>query len=104
IENFGEARAGGQVFVPGAITPLRFDQVLDPVEEAAAGGIASRNQSQDGPCGLRRSAGCGGKSSVVVTGTAFTPPAVGILNRSQPLAGAKNVGLAIVFSGGAQTS
>ena len=41
IEDPGETGARGEMLVPGANRALRFEQILDPVMQAAAGGVAS---------------------------------------------------------------
>jgi len=73
----------GELFlVPAAVVTLGFDQILDALVQAAAGGIASGNQPQDRPGGLRRGAVVRRVSVVVVTGATLAPAAIGVLNRA----------------------
>src|SRR5690349_18901769 len=103
IKDARESGAGGQILIPAAFAALVFDQILDALVEAAAGGVASRDQAQDRPGSLRGRAVIRCESIVVVAGAALAPAAVGVLNRPQPFARAENISLAITFAGGLRT-
>src|SRR5947208_8537573 len=102
VKNLGEAGSRGQFLVPGAVGTLRAEQVFDAFVHALAGRVATREQAQHRPGGLRGSAFGGCKYSVVVAGAALAPAAVRILNRPQPLAGAQDMDFPVVLAGGAQ--
>src|SRR5579859_996705 len=102
IKNFREAGSRGEVLAPGAVRPLRFQQVLDPLMQAETVSVTAGEQPENRPSRLRWRALGRRKDSVVVTGAALAPAAVGILNRAQPLTGAEHVHLAVVFTRGAQ--
>src|SRR6266571_5023944 len=102
VEDFGEAGSGGQLFVPGAVGALRTEQVFDTLVYALAGGVAASQQAQHGPGGLRGSGFGRRENAVVITGAAFAPAAIGVLNRSKPFAGAQDMDFAIILAGRAQ--
>src|SRR5579885_1888341 len=99
IKDAGKAGSGGQFLIPSAVFALRLDQVLDSFVQAVAGGVAAGDQPADRPGGLRGSRFGGNKRLPIVGSAALAPAAVSVLNRPQPLAGAQNVGLAIVLPG-----
>src|SRR5205809_8085086 len=103
IKNFRETGASGQLFIPRAVGALRLEQTLDPLMQAAAGGIASSHQTKNGPRGLGRSAGRRRECAVVIAGTALAPSSISVLNRPQPLTRAQNVRLAVALTRRAQT-
>src|SRR5260370_16409363 len=90
--------------MPGAVRPLRTEQVFHAFVHALTGAVAAGEQAQHGPGGLRRVAFSGRKHAIVVAGAAFAPSAVGVLNGAQPLSGAQHVDFTIVFTGGAQSA
>src|ERR1035438_8032918 len=102
VEDLGETGAGGQFLVPGAFGALRVEQVFDAVLYAQTVVVSAGNETHQGPGGLGRSALGRGKGAVVITGAAFAPTAIGVLDGAQPLAAAQNVGFAIAFPGGCQ--
>src|ERR1700722_12134780 len=52
IENFGEPRAGRQLFFPAPVGPLGFEQIGDAVLHAQAVSVAAGNQAHQRPGGL----------------------------------------------------
>src|SRR5437660_7654473 len=92
----------GEILIPRALRALCFEQILDSLVQAAAGGVSPGEQTGDGPSGLGWRALGRRESAVVVTGAAFTPATVGVLDGAQPFAGAQHMRLAIVLAGGAQ--
>src|SRR5262249_44666084 len=98
IKDLGKAGAGGEILVPGAVRTLRFEQIFDPLMQAVASGIASGEQTGDGPCGLGRRAPGWREGSGVIAGAGFAPGSVGVLNRAQPLASSQHMRLAVVFA------
>src|SRR5690242_5778152 len=104
IEDPRKTCAGGEIFVPRAIRALRFEQILDPMVQAAAGGVAPGEQTGDGPRGLGWRALSRRESAVVITGAAFAPATVGVLDGTQPFAGAQHMRLAVVLARGAQAA
>ena len=76
---------------------------LDAMMHAAAIGIASGNQPQDGPCRLRRSAGGRREDAMIVAGAGLAPSAVCVLDGSEPFARPQNMRFAIAFPGRLQT-
>src|SRR5581483_7453616 len=79
IKNTRKAGARAVIFVPGTVRPLCPDQVFNSVVQAFAAQIATCQQRQNRPGGLRRSAGVGYKTFLVIAGAAFAPAAIAIL-------------------------
>ena len=61
-------------------------------------GVASGDQAQNGPRALRRRARAGRVDAVIVAGAAFAPTAVRVLDGTQPLAAAQDVGFAVALA------
>src|SRR5689334_8165439 len=74
-----EAGSGRVVFLPGSIGPLRAHQIIDSVKETFAAQVASREQRQKRPRGLRWRAGIRDEAALVITGAALAPASVAIL-------------------------
>src|SRR5665213_4494789 len=91
IKDTGESGARGQILVPAAFAALGFDQVLDALVKAAAGGIATGDQPEHRPSCLRRRAVVRRVGVVVVAGAAFAPATIGVLDGAQPFSGAQDV-------------
>src|SRR5579859_2149186 len=104
VEHPRKTGAGGEIFVPGAIRALRLEQIFDPMMQAPAGGITSGNQTGDSPSGLGWGARRRCERAIIITGAAFTPASIGILDGAQPFAGAQHMRLAIILAGGAQAA
>src|SRR5579863_1894869 len=104
VEDLGEARASGQLFKPRPVSGLGLNQVFDAMHDARARRVAARHQSHQRPGGLGRRAFGWGIDVIVVTGAAFAPSAIGILNGTQPLVGALDVWLVIVLIHRAQAA
>src|SRR6266850_1181078 len=103
IEDPGKTGAGREILVPGAIRALCFEQIFDPVMQAAARGVASSEQTGDGPRGLGRRALSRREGAVVIARAAFAPATIGVLDGAEPLAGAQHMRLAVVFACRAQS-
>src|SRR5579871_178700 len=93
VKDARESGAGRKRFVPAAVGALRLNQVLDALLQAVAGGVAAGEQSQDRPRRLRWRARGRDIRVAIVALAAFSPPAVGVLNRPQPFARAQDVSL-----------
>src|SRR5258708_28044551 len=78
--------------------------MFDAFVQAVGRRVAPRKQSEHGPGGLRRRAGRFDKSVVVVTGAAFAPAAIGVLNTAEPFAGAQHAHFAIADTSALQAS
>src|SRR5258706_9424499 len=98
VEDFREPGSGGELFVPGAVGALRAEQIFDAFVYALAGGVAAGQQAEHGPGGLRGSGFGRREHAVVITGAAFTPTTIGVLNRSKPFAAAQDMDFAIVLA------
>src|ERR1051325_4998646 len=82
VEDLREARASRQLFIPASIGKLRPEQILDAMIQAGAARVPACDETHDGPCRL---GGCAFRrrvDAIVVTCAAFTPAAIGILNRA----------------------
>src|ERR1039457_2202491 len=97
VEHFRNPRPGGQILPPASILALGSQQVFDAVLDARAGGVASGDQTQNRPRGLRRRARAGREDAVIVAGAAFAPTAIRVLDGTQPLAGAQDVRFAVAL-------
>ena len=83
VKDVRESGAGRQGFQPGAIVPLRFDQVSDATLECWGGGLIGCGKAEQGPRCLRRRALAPCKPVFTVAGAAFPPAAVTILDAEQ---------------------
>src|SRR5580765_7523698 len=104
IEDPGKTGASGQILIPGAIRTLLFEEIFDPVMQAAAGGVASGDQAGDSPRGLGRGALGRREGAIVIAGATLAPASIGVLDSAQPLAGAQHMRLAVVLARGTQAA
>src|SRR5580700_9387039 len=104
IEDLRESRSGGEFFVPRSIVLLRPKQIFDTVVQAPAGGVATRQKSQNSPSRLRWSAGGGHETLLLIAFAALTPTAVKILNRADPFQSPLDVRFTIAYAGRSQST
>jgi hypothetical protein len=81
VEDVGEAGSGGSLLVPCAVRTLMSPQPENAFADGIGFGVIGGDESDDGPGGLRGSAGSGLELERLVTFAAFTPAAVGVLRR-----------------------
>src|SRR5204863_6042992 len=97
--------AGDVPFVPGAIGPLRAQQITQAALHTRPIEIAARTNAHDGPRRLRRRAfAFAFQCRVFVRNAGLAPTAVIVLAALQPIAPAQDPILGHVFADGAQTA
>src|ERR1700733_13729362 len=72
--------------------------------QAAAGSVASGQQCKNGPGGLRRRAGRGYETFLLIAFAALAPAAVEILDRPHPFQSPLHVGLTVAHAGRGQAT
>src|SRR5262245_39040318 len=88
VGDLGTAGAGELVFFPGAVGPLRAQEIGDAAADRVTAGFAGRQEAEQRPAGLRGSRrAVSGQARIVVAGARLAPAAAELLHALQPADG-----------------